>query len=565
MIRPRVRLIGSGVPPDLFGAWLGLAYSQHRRLRRRMAFVHNAALPVIKYQFDALDARFKIVVRRMGLDEIQIEALGSAPDPVVGTQFIYALSGGGTSNLTLSCLNSLDLSRLFGPLVLGASSVSPSGMDSDDAAETFVINWGEDELAAYDSAGDELWQVDPGVVGVYGFGVGYAGSHVINSLRSTTTNTNDTLSLEVRNPSTGGVLSTEEVLVNTDVAVADSVQCQGLVTRKNASNTWQVFMLVFKTVSTGPTLRDVILYSYNLSGSSLTLDDSRTLLSATNVSTTDHHEFLARAPAHVYAGFFDVSETNLSSMEALVPSTLADDDANDYTNQEPRAFPTAIANDAPSDLTTYYFEAATPGSVVTKYDLAGTLQETSPSVGTGVDFLQARTITKSDAIALTAVADIIRDDTAYSQQMVATGSPDTWQLHALPAGMTISATGLVEWATPVVSGSPHTVRVYARGAAGWDSEEWTVTIVAVAPVINAIADDNHTQYFPYSKTPTLSAGDSPITWSLDTSPSGATINSSTGVISWTDTLVPGDYNWVVRATNAKGFDTEDWTTTVDPL
>ena len=93
-----------------------------------------------------------------------------------------------------------------------------------------------------------------------------------------------------------------------------------------------------------------------------------------------------------------------------------------------------------------------------------------------------------------------------------------------------------------------------------------ITGGVLPPVINPIPNDASLCGNAYSgPTPTLTnpAAMAPVTWSLVSGPSGMTIDSVSGVVSWsTPTL--GAHPIAIRATNTAGFDDEPWTLTVNP-
>jgi len=84
-----------------------------------------------------------------------------------------------------------------------------------------------------------------------------------------------------------------------------------------------------------------------------------------------------------------------------------------------------------------------------------------------------------------------------------------------------------------------------------------------APVITSTAVTSATKDEPYSYnvTATDSDGDT-LTYSLTIKPSGMTINSSSGMISWTPTT-SGDYNVTVKVSDGELFDTQSFTVTVE--
>jgi len=84
------------------------------------------------------------------------------------------------------------------------------------------------------------------------------------------------------------------------------------------------------------------------------------------------------------------------------------------------------------------------------------------------------------------------------------------------------------------------------------------------PRIGAIPDDSVEEGTPYTgPTPSVSGSISPVTFSLQTGPSGMTINGTTGVVSWTSPTVTGSPHTVtIRVTNSTASDDETWLLTV---
>jgi len=110
--------------------------------------------------------------------------------------------------------------------------------------------------------------------------------------------------------------------------------------------------------------------------------------------------------------------------------------------------------------------------------------------------------------------------------------------------------------------------VRARDNAGnWGSaDHYRVRIDDTPPVIDPIPNNSITEGTPYTgPTPSLSqVGPSPMTWSLLVGPSGMSINSSTGVVSWPNpTVIGSPHQITIRATNTAGFDDESWLLTVE--
>ena len=89
-----------------------------------------------------------------------------------------------------------------------------------------------------------------------------------------------------------------------------------------------------------------------------------------------------------------------------------------------------------------------------------------------------------------------------------------------------------------------------------------VAPAATAPVIVDVPDHAVTAGVAYSRTPTLSQGTAPVTWSLVTGPAGMSISPSTGVVSWSTPTV-GTHAVEIIAANSVGSDNESWTLTVN--
>ncbi len=86
----------------------------------------------------------------------------------------------------------------------------------------------------------------------------------------------------------------------------------------------------------------------------------------------------------------------------------------------------------------------------------------------------------------------------------------------------------------------------------------------VSPIIADIDDASVVEGSAYTgPTPSLTQGTAPVTWSLDAGPSGMTINTATGVVSWASPVTDTNpYTVTIRATNDAGSDTETWSLTV---
>lgn len=69
-------------------------------------------------------------------------------------------------------------------------------------------------------------------------------------------------------------------------------------------------------------------------------------------------------------------------------------------------------------------------------------------------------------------------------------SPVTWSLVSGPSGMLIeSGTGIVSWANPTASGSPHQITIRVNNTAGFDDESWQLVVTSNhPPILNPIGN-----------------------------------------------------------------------------
>ncbi|MHC4075964.1 MAG: LamG-like jellyroll fold domain-containing protein, partial [Planctomycetota bacterium] len=162
-------------------------------------------------------------------------------------------------------------------------------------------------------------------------------------------------------------------------------------------------------------------------------------------------------------------------------------------------------------------------------------------------------------ITSSAVTDVNADD-LYSYDVEATGIPaPIYSLIISPATMTIdSNTGLIQW-TPTDIGDVNVI-VQASNPGGTDSQNFTITVAAVPPVITsaAVTDVNAGDLYNYDVEAT---GIPEPTFSLTTAPLAMTIDSNTGLIQWTPADI-GDANVTVLATNQGGTDSQSFTITI---
>jgi VCBS repeat-containing protein len=160
----------------------------------------------------------------------------------------------------------------------------------------------------------------------------------------------------------------------------------------------------------------------------------------------------------------------------------------------------------------------------------------------------------------------------YSYQVTATdpqGGPFTFALDTGPAGMAMSASGLVSWTPSLSQLGPFAVTVRVTdNTARSTTQSFTVTVAtdpaAHAPVITSTPVTTATYGVAYSYQVVASDADgNPLTYSLTTAPAGMTISAS-GLVQWTPIKSQvGTAGVTVRVTDSTTrFATQAYTITV---
>jgi len=157
--------------------------------------------------------------------------------------------------------------------------------------------------------------------------------------------------------------------------------------------------------------------------------------------------------------------------------------------------------------------------------------------------------------------------TAYTYAVTATDSDGdtlTYSLTAAPTGMTInSASGVITW-TPTVKNT-FWVAVKVSDGKLHDIQIFTITVAEAnnAPVITSTAVTTATAgtAYTYTVTATDPDDDDTLTYSLTAAPTGMTINSATGAITWTPTAA-GSENVIITVSDGTDSITQSFTITV---
>ncbi len=114
-----------------------------------------------------------------------------------------------------------------------------------------------------------------------------------------------------------------------------------------------------------------------------------------------------------------------------------------------------------------------------------------------------------------------------------------------PTGLGVSSQGLVSWIQTEAQGPmPHTVKVEVSDGSLTATNEFIVTVLEVnrSPVINSVADASVSEGTAWFQTLTAADPDLPangLTFRLVNGPSGASVDSKTGVLSWTPSEADG--------------------------
>ncbi len=164
----------------------------------------------------------------------------------------------------------------------------------------------------------------------------------------------------------------------------------------------------------------------------------------------------------------------------------------------------------------------------------------------------AATLTVNPAVAApgitgaTAVATLL--NSPFNYQITATGTPTTYTATPLPAGLTVSATtGLIS-GTPTAAGT-FTVVLGATNSGGTGTSALTLIVVAPAPVITSIAAASGRVGSAFGYT--ISATNSPTSFTATGLPAGLTLDPTGGVITGTPTTA-GTFVVTLTASNGGG-------------
>jgi large repetitive protein len=177
------------------------------------------------------------------------------------------------------------------------------------------------------------------------------------------------------------------------------------------------------------------------------------------------------------------------------------------------------------------------------------------AAGTGPQSAASAAVTVNAGPSLTFAAPPAGEaGVAYSDQLTATGGTGTltWSVSSgtLPAGLTLSSTGLLS-GTPTAAGSfPVTITV--TDTTGGTASKAVTLVIAAAPSLANPTPPSAQAGVAYSDPLAVTGGTGPFTWLATGSlPPGITLNSATGVLSGTPTAA-GLYSFTVQVTDSFG-------------
>lgn len=147
---------------------------------------------------------------------------------------------------------------------------------------------------------------------------------------------------------------------------------------------------------------------------------------------------------------------------------------------------------------------------------------------------------------------------SFNYQISATNSPTSFNATGLPAGLSVNTSSGVISGTPSGYGVSN-VSITATNGSGSDTQTLNIAITQAAPVISSPSTSTGAEGTAYSYS--ITASNTPTSFSATGLPTGLTVNTSTGQITGTPTAV-GVFPVSISATNSGGSDTDTLTLTV---
>lgn len=164
-------------------------------------------------------------------------------------------------------------------------------------------------------------------------------------------------------------------------------------------------------------------------------------------------------------------------------------------------------------------------------------------------------------------AKIATEGTQYSYNPTTDGTPTSWSLTGAPTGMALNnSNGHITWTPSYDRTNSGSLHLSAFASDGTATQDWTVAVSFVTPILNNSPSTTATEHVPYTFTPDATVVDF-FRYDMTGAPSGMALDSTTGIINWTpgyDKTNSGALTLTLRSLN--GLSThKDWTVAVSMI
>jgi gliding motility-associated-like protein len=210
-------------------------------------------------------------------------------------------------------------------------------------------------------------------------------------------------------------------------------------------------------------------------------------------------------------------------------------------------------------------------TAVTGTSTTGTIAVTT-AAGTGTSTGSFTFVTAPSALTYsTATATVAYGTAGTSVAPTVNGGAPTYTLTGtVPAGVSIDpASGIISYSNAVAVGNYPLTVTATNNFPGSTTTTYTITVNAVAPSSLVYSPATTTVNYGTagaSVAPTINNGGATITYSLGgTVPAGVSIDPATGIISYANTLLAGNYPLTVIATNSAGNINTPYTITISAI
>ena len=354
---------------------------------------------------------------------------------------------------------------------------------------------------------------------------------------------------------------------------------QPLITSAPVTTATENQVYSYDVEATDPDPDDTLTFSLEVAPAGATIDASSGLISWTpSAVQVGVNNFTVRVTDDGAGALFDEQTFTVTVTDINQPPSITSSPITTAAVGHPYSYDVEATDPDPGDTLTFSLDVAPQGASINSASGLISWTPTAAQLGSNAFIVRVTddgagtlfadqnfTVTVTDnqppTITSTPVTTAIENQ-PYSYDVEATdpnpGDTLTFSLEMAPAGATIDASsGLISW-TPSAAQTgaiDFTVRVTDDGAGALFAEQsFTVTVTDInqPPTITStpvtIATEN--QAYTYDVEATDPDPGDTLTFSLVVAPTGATIDASSGLISWTPTAAQvGSNNVTVRATD----------------